>query len=160
MNISDCQPSLSIKRTSSRNVATKKGPRKGDPSLGRNSNSILYFYQPILSEFPSDCDFTDVSHLIPLLRDCPPQEPLRLWEWPQWKRRTSIAVEVVVRAKWPFQLCDLEAGASLLISNQYLFQHCAFRWVCFGVIKGNVVRCHDAVLRFSALGGMPRRTSW
>ena len=27
-----------------------------------------------------DRDLADASHLILLLRDCPPQEPLRLWE--------------------------------------------------------------------------------
>ena len=46
-----------------------------------------------------DRNLTDASHLILLLRDCSPQEPLRLCECPQWKRRASIAVEVIVGAK-------------------------------------------------------------
>ena len=81
-----------------------------------------------------DRDFTDASHLILLLRDCPPQEPLRFRERSQWKRRASIAVEVIFGVKGSLKLGDLEAGASLLVGNQFLFQHCAFRWVCFGVI--------------------------
>ena len=46
-----------------------------------------------------DRDLADASHLSLLLRDCSPQKPLRLREWPQWKRRASIAVEVIVGAK-------------------------------------------------------------
>ena len=34
---------------------SKKRPHEGGPSLGRNSNSMLYFYWTILSEFDPDC---------------------------------------------------------------------------------------------------------
>ena len=37
------------------NSATKKRPRKGGPSLGRNPIYILYLWQSILFEFYPDC---------------------------------------------------------------------------------------------------------
>ena len=53
-----------------------------------------------------------------------------------------------------------DAVGCLLESNQLLLQDASRRWVSLIIIKGSVVRSHNAILRFSALGRMPRRTSW
>ncbi len=50
------------------------------------------------------------------------------------------------------ELRNLKHRRCLLIGNQLLSKHFAFGLICFGMIKGNVVRSHDAVLRFSTLG--------
>jgi len=64
------------------------------------------------------------------------------------------------RCKGACQASYAYAIGGFLPRQEFLLQNLVRGWVGIRFVKGSVVRSHNAILRFSALGGMPRRTSW